>query len=358
MGDANADIMRPIIECLRVRTQQRARTFFVKIKAHRGEPLNECADTQAETARQLPEDTQQWTDRTRRMTYEWLDKEVTRTSTWSNAVRNAMRKGAAGWHRKKILRKAAEKWSKEFCKVAETQDAQGLKVIRYTASTGPQGIIMDADKWNWKCMQQLQEDEDRRGPAATTWAAEFLLRSEESRDFLGSWMNSKATHEGAKRRATQVITCSFPCRKWLHMIYPQISPQCELCRRDRAARGAPEDRLPMESVAHIQSAGCRAQKESVISAHNRCWQYLLKAIQEHGNETRKIDFIGDDKDKQLATLWTESTIQNIVSWNELKEIAERKIAQKQNSQRDALSTLSEKKKLKIGFLLTRPQIGF
>ena len=128
VGDANADIMRPIIECLRVRTQQRARTFFVKIKAHRGEPINECADTQAETARQLPEDTQQWTDRTRRMTYEWLDKEVTRTSTWSNAVRNAMRKGAAEWHRKKILRKAAEKWSKEFCKVAETQEGVCLQV--------------------------------------------------------------------------------------------------------------------------------------------------------------------------------------------------------------------------------------
>ena len=124
----------------------------------------------------------------------------------------------------KILRKAAGKWSKEFCKVAETQNAQGLKVIRYAASTGPQGIIMDEDKWNWNCMQQLQEDEDRREPAATTWAAEFLLRSKESREFLGSWMNSKATHEGAKRRATQVITCSFPCRKWLHMIYPQIKP--------------------------------------------------------------------------------------------------------------------------------------
>ena len=341
VGDANADIMRPIIECLRVRTQQGARTFFVKIKAHRGEPLNECADTQAETARQLPEDTQQWTDRTRRMTYEWRDKEVTRTSTWSNAVRNAMRRGAAEWHRKKILRKAAGKWSKEFCKIAETQDAQGLRVIRHSASNGPQGIIMDATKWDEMCMQQLQEDEDRREPAATTWAAEFLLRSNESREFLGSWMSSKATHEGAKRRATQVITCSFPCRKWLHMIYPQISPQCELCRRDRAARGASEDRLPMESVAHIQSAGCRAQKESVINAHNRCWQYLLKAIQEHGNETRKLDFIGDDKDKQLATLWAESKIQDIVEWDELKLIADQLIAQKQGSQRDALSSTND-----------------
>ena len=61
------------------------------------------------------------------MTYEWLDKEVTLTSTWSNAVRNAMLTGAAEWHRKKILRKAAGKWSNEFCRVTETQDSQGLK---------------------------------------------------------------------------------------------------------------------------------------------------------------------------------------------------------------------------------------
>ena len=125
MGDANADIMRPIIECLRVRTQQHARTFFVKIKAHRGEPLNECADTQAETARQLPEDTQQWTDRTRRMTYEWLDKEVTHTSTWSNAVRNAMRKGAAEWHRKKTYAKQQKNGVKNS---AKSQKPKTLRV--------------------------------------------------------------------------------------------------------------------------------------------------------------------------------------------------------------------------------------
>jgi hypothetical protein len=29
----------------------------------------------------------------------------------------------------------------------------------------------------WECMLQLQESEDRKTPAATTWAAGFLLRA-------------------------------------------------------------------------------------------------------------------------------------------------------------------------------------
>ena len=45
--DDNADILWVIIEHLRKRTQGGARTLLVKIKAHRGEPLNEQADTQA-----------------------------------------------------------------------------------------------------------------------------------------------------------------------------------------------------------------------------------------------------------------------------------------------------------------------
>jgi hypothetical protein len=60
---------------------------MVKIKAHRGEPLNEEADTVAERARQLPEDIKQWTTRAPRLLYEWTDKGVKRVSTWLKAVR-------------------------------------------------------------------------------------------------------------------------------------------------------------------------------------------------------------------------------------------------------------------------------
>jgi hypothetical protein len=89
-GDANADIMKTIIECLRARVIRGAHTFRVKIKAHRGEPLNEEADTVAERALQLPVDSKQWTTRTPRLLYEWTDKGVKRVSTWSKAVRTAI----------------------------------------------------------------------------------------------------------------------------------------------------------------------------------------------------------------------------------------------------------------------------
>ena len=38
-GDANADIMTSIIESVRARVLRGARTFMVKVKAYRGEPL-------------------------------------------------------------------------------------------------------------------------------------------------------------------------------------------------------------------------------------------------------------------------------------------------------------------------------
>ncbi len=45
-----------------------------------------------------------------------------------------------------------------------------------------------------------KEAENWKKPAATTWAAEFLLREGESRECLGSWINSSAVHEAKKRR--------------------------------------------------------------------------------------------------------------------------------------------------------------
>ena len=94
-------------------------------------------------------------------------------------------------------------------------------------------------------------------------AAEFLLSEGEIREFLGSWINSSAVHEAKKRLSKQVITCSFPCGKWLHMIGARASPGCELCKRARNMDLKTTDVLLTETVAHIQSAGCKAQQKSV-----------------------------------------------------------------------------------------------
>jgi hypothetical protein len=51
---------------------------------------------------------------------------------------------------------------------------------------GVQGDLMINESWGRECMLQLQEDENWNKLTTTTWAAEFLLREGESREFLGS----------------------------------------------------------------------------------------------------------------------------------------------------------------------------
>jgi hypothetical protein len=76
-------------------------------------------------------------------------------------------------------------------------------------------------------------------------------------------------------------------------------------------------------VAHVQSAGCKAQKKSVIRAHNRCGEYLLCFITKHGEAKRIFAFIGEDKDRQLESLWKETNIGDALPWEDIADEAER-----------------------------------
>ncbi len=142
-GDANAGIMISIIECVRARVLRGARTFMIKIKAHRGEPLNQKADTQAENARQLSSECQQWTTRTQRMTYEWNYSDgVQHVTTWSKVVRNAMLRGGAEYHRQRVLDRAGTNWNKNFLISTDV----GLRSIRQSASAGAQSFRLDGQR--------------------------------------------------------------------------------------------------------------------------------------------------------------------------------------------------------------------
>jgi hypothetical protein len=93
--------------------------------------------------------------------------------------------------------------------------------------------------------------------------------------------------------------------------------------------------LPEEKVAHIQIAGCTAQKKSVIgdlAAHNKCWKYLFGAITKFGKAERKFEFIGDDKDIQLESLWKDTEIGNVLPWEDIEDEAERLLEMRRASQ--------------------------
>jgi hypothetical protein len=122
---------------------------MVKVKAHQGEPLNENADTQAENARQLPSEHQQWTTRTQTMTYEWRDHDgVMHVTAWSKAVRNAMLRGVAEHQMQRSLNRAVDNWIKIFMSSTDS----GLQRIKQAANTGAQIDLMDSTRWRWRCM--------------------------------------------------------------------------------------------------------------------------------------------------------------------------------------------------------------
>jgi hypothetical protein len=83
-------------------------------------------------------------------------------------------------------------------------------------------------------------------------------------------------------------------------------------RRFGRRAAAEKEHLSEETVARIQSAGCKAQRKNVIGANKRCWKYILCAITKHGEAKRDFEFIGEDKDRQL--LWRETKIGDVLPW--------------------------------------------
>ena len=77
-GNLDADIMGDKVQLLRERIEQGLLTFFIKIKAHRGNPLNELADRCADEGRQS--ENIRWSLPTNRPIFYWTDNEIGRAS--------------------------------------------------------------------------------------------------------------------------------------------------------------------------------------------------------------------------------------------------------------------------------------
>ena len=66
----DADILQEIICLLTQRVRTGRATFLIKVKSHRGEPINEQVDTLGEEGLTISDDDKRWDDRTDRMTFE------------------------------------------------------------------------------------------------------------------------------------------------------------------------------------------------------------------------------------------------------------------------------------------------
>ena len=95
------DVLKAIVLKLQKRVEAGATTLLMKIKAHRGDPLNEEADIRAELGRLKEYKERIWNDSSDRTVYEWPvtstkhgGETVLKTSVWSNTVRNYIRQNA------------------------------------------------------------------------------------------------------------------------------------------------------------------------------------------------------------------------------------------------------------------------
>jgi hypothetical protein len=86
----DADILRETFCLLTQRVRAGRAAFLVKVKSHRGEPINERADTFAEERQAIFDDNKRWDDRTHWMTFE-VRKGHTTVSKEENKGRNGER---------------------------------------------------------------------------------------------------------------------------------------------------------------------------------------------------------------------------------------------------------------------------
>ena len=99
------------------------------------------------------------------------------------------------------------------------------------------------------------------------------------------------------------------------MIGARASLRCELCRSEKIRGQEAMEHIPEETVAHIQSAGCNELKRkgrSSLGLTAGVWKYLLCAITKHGEAKRDFGSIGEDKDRQLESLWRETKIGDVL----------------------------------------------
>jgi len=81
----DADIMRDIVQLLRERIEQGLLTVFIKIKAHRKDPLNELADRWADEGRQSEHI--RWSLPTNRPIFSWTENGITHRSPMNPTVK-------------------------------------------------------------------------------------------------------------------------------------------------------------------------------------------------------------------------------------------------------------------------------
>ena len=295
---ADADILEFIIGKLRARIAANARTFLVKIKAHRGEPLNERADDLADEGKTLAKagDSYPWTNRTTRLVYSYYDRATHqwKKGTWSKTIRNAARRGAAESLMEDRLQKGADKWRTELFKPRhEFWEGEQIEPVCPSEKweTVASGQWMQKSAWN-RMVTRTMREQPHTTPVTTTWTADFLTREGEGRKAMGDWLHDKLIPWKARRRLLQTNSGTFPCESRLQKWGKHSDGICGLCKRCREmGLGLLGGKPARGTTGHLQSSVCRLQAPAATGAHNQCFQQVQEDMSKARSTCKDWDFV-------------------------------------------------------------------
>ena len=162
------------------------------------------------------------------MIYQWSEPSktkkgilVTKTSAWTQAVRNRMRQKAGELQASQSLERGEEKWCKEHLR------RKGPVPI----SVEGRDLLEDKEKWGdqtsfrSKChesrkRERVNEDGSfklhQKGPITSTYTADWCHREGEFRHKLGDWLKATSVNSEDQKRMLQAITHSFPSNVLVH----------------------------------------------------------------------------------------------------------------------------------------------
>ena len=151
--------------------------------------------------------------------------------------------------------------------------------------------------------------------------ADIMLRQNESRAFLGKYLNDPRVPWRHTRREMMAIAGIIPVAKWLAKIKQRSEVSCRLCKRAREQCGASTGNLPEETYGHINSAFCDGMATTVTAAHHFIWRHLYASMQTAQTPMSKFRFVAPDKESSMSTMWQEEEFKQIRSRESLMEKA-------------------------------------
>jgi ribonuclease HI len=216
----DVDILRTII----VKLQQRVKvsTLLIKVKAHRGCPLNKEVDIRAEMGRIKQEQEKTWNTTTNRTIYQWSEVSknksgvnTSKQTAWTQEVHNRMRQKTGEIQVCRVFEKGVEKWRKEHMtrRGKRNISAEGQELLEDKEIWGNETALHGAV---YESRKRERSNEDglfmthQKGPITSTFIADWFLREGQGRELLGEWMKLTSVRSQDQRRMLRENSHTFP----------------------------------------------------------------------------------------------------------------------------------------------------